>query len=191
MSAKSDPKLIIIIGPTAVGKSSIIDRVLKDFPQVSDLITYTTRPQRTGESEGNPYHFVDEAKFKELVAQKFFVEWAFVHGRMYGTPRDQILKASEVGHAVIMDIDVQGAKAMCKEFPSSVTIFLMPPSLDALRQRFIKRGVTNQADLEKRLETAQTELAQCKDFQHCVINEDFDSAYAEVRKIIENLLGNQ
>lgn len=188
---KRDPKLLIIIGPTAVGKSTIIDRVLKDFPQVVDLITYTTRAMRNGESEGNPYHFVSEARFRELVDQNFFVEWANVHGKHYGTPKDQILKASEEGKCVIMDIDVQGAKAMRQEFPSSTTVFIMPPSMDALRQRFIKRGITNQADLDKRLESAQIELAQAHDFQYRVVNEDFDSAYADVRKIIEKILKNQ
>ena len=85
----STPKILLIIGPTAVGKSSIIDRALRDFPFLCDIITYTSRPMRTGESEGQPYHFVSEDRFKELIENHFFVEWAVVHGRLYGTPRDQ------------------------------------------------------------------------------------------------------
>lgn len=189
MSGRS--KVLLIIGPTAVGKSTILERALKDFPPLVDLITYTTRAMRGGESEGNPYHFVSEEKFKSLIEKKFFIEWALVHGKMYGTPRDQFDRATEQGRAVITDIDVQGAKTFLCEFPHAVTIFLKPPTLEALRQRFIKRGITSQADLDKRLESAKNELAQAGDFSHVVVNDNFDSAYAEIRKIIENLLKNQ
>lgn len=186
------PRLLLVIGPTAVGKSSVLERALAEFPKLRDIITYTTRPMRPGESEGNPYHFVTPEKFKELEAQGFFVEWAYVHGRMYGTPRDQIEKASRDGYVLVADVDVQGAKKLMQVYPGGVTtVFLMPPSMDALRQRFIKRGVTDEADLAKRLESARSEMAQAQDFQHVVTNCDFDSCYAEVRKVIENLLKNQ
>jgi guanylate kinase len=182
---------ILIIGPTAVGKSSIIEHALRDYAQLVDIITYTTRPMREGEREGHPYHFVDEAQFKKLILQKYFIEWAEVHGRLYGTPRDQVLRAFKDGKGIIIDIDVQGAKTMLMEFPDAVTVFLKPPTMDALRQRFIKRGVTSEADLAKRLETARTEMAQANDFQYVLVNDDFDQTYSEIRKIIENLLKNQ
>jgi guanylate kinase len=184
-------KALLIIGPTAVGKSSLLERALKDHPMLVDIITYTTRPMRAGESEGNPYHYVSEQAFKDLVEQKFFIEWAVVHGRMYGTPRDQVRRATEQGKGIIIDIDVQGAKTMLKEFPEAVTIFLKPPSMDALRQRFIKRGVTNEADLKRRLESAQVDMTQADHFKHVLINDDFDQTYEQIRKIIENLLKNQ
>ena len=184
-------KILLIIGPTAVGKSSILEKALAEYSQLVDIITYTTRPMRTGESEGHPYHFVTDERFKELIAKNFFIEWAIVHGRMYGTPRDQVELAGKQGKAIIIDIDVQGAKTMLREFPQTVTVFLKPPSLDALRQRFVKRGVTNQADLDKRLESAQTEMKQADDFHHVIVNEDLGSAYGEIRKIIEKLLKNQ
>ena len=189
--AIKEPKILLIIGPTAVGKSSVIDRAIKDFPRLCDLITFTTRPMRHGESEGNPYHFVSEEKFKALIEQGQFIEWAVVHGKMYGTPRDQVDRATSEGKVVVADLDVQGSKRIREEYPQTTTIFLMPPSLDALRQRFIKRGITSTADLEKRLESAQKEMAQAKDFQHVIVNDQFDSTYDEVRKIIENLLKNQ
>jgi guanylate kinase len=183
--------MLFLIGPTAVGKSSILERALADYPMLVDIITYTTRPMREGESEGRPYHFVDEKSFKLLLEQNFFVEWAYVHGRLYGTPRDQVIRAGEQGKGILIDIDVQGAKTMLKEFPHAISIFLKPPSIDALRQRFIKRGVTNQADLDKRLESAQIEMAQADHFKHVLINDDFEQTYSEIRKIIENLLKNQ
>lgn len=186
------PRIVLIIGPTAVGKSSMLDKALKEFPRLRDIVTYTTRPARAGESEGNPYHFVSEEKFKELRAQGRFVEWAFVHGRLYGTPKDQIESETRNGNVLVADVDVQGAKKLVEIYPDGVTtIFLMPPSMDALRQRFIKRGVTSEADLAKRLESAQQEISQAQDFQFVLTNEDFDSCYGEVRKIIENLLKNQ
>ena len=188
---KSAGNILLIIGPTAVGKSSLLGRALKDFPVLIDIITYTTRAPRAGETEGDPYHFVSEEQFKTLIEKKFFVEWAIVHGKMYGTPRNQFERATAEGRVMVIDVDVQGAKTILREFPQAVTIFLKPPSMEALRQRFIKRGVTSEADLEKRLESAKVELAQAGDFQHLVVNDDFDRAYEEIRKIIENLLKNQ
>lgn len=188
---KKQPRLIIVIGPTAVGKSSILERMLKDFPELVDLITYTARPMRAGESEGHPYHFVSEERFKQLIEQDFFIEWAYVHGRHYGTPRDQVEQSAERNQVVVADIDVQGAKSIRRAYPQTVTIFLMPPSIDALRQRFLKRGITSEADLAKRLESARVEMEQAKDFDHVIVNDEFEQAYAEIRKIIEKVLKNQ
>lgn len=184
----SKTKLLLIIGPTAVGKSSIIEKALEDFPQLVDLITYTTRPMRAGEFEGNPYHFVSDEKFRELMAQDFFLETANVHGRLYGTPKDQVDKATREGKCVIADIDVQGSKKLLTIYPEAETVFLMPPSIDALRERFIKRGVTSPEDLAKRLESAQKEISQAQDFKHVIINDRLDSAYAAVKAVIQGLL---
>jgi guanylate kinase len=183
--------MLIIIGPTAVGKSRVLEHLLGDYPQLCDIITYTTRPMRQGESEGHPYHFVSEEEFKRRLEKGLFIEWAIVHGKMYGTPRDQVEQAHKHGKVCVMDIDVQGAKKMVIEYPAAVTLFLMPPSIDALRQRFIKRGWTSEADLAKRLESAQKEMAQARDFHHVIINDEYDAAYGEIRKVVENLLKNQ
>lgn len=184
-------KTLLIIGPTAVGKSSLLERALKDYDQLVDIITYTTRAKRAGESEGNPYHFVTDDEFQKLMKQNFFLEWAFVHGLRYGTPRDQVEKAHKKDQCVIMDIDVQGAKKMKEIYPDAIGLFLMPPSLDALRQRFYKRGITNEADLARRLESARQEMAQADTFDHILVNDDFEETYASLRKIIENILKNQ
>ncbi len=181
-------KTLLIIGPTAVGKSSLLGRALLEFPQLVDIITYTTRAPRSGEKEGDPYHFVSEQRFRELLAEDFFLEHAFVHGLLYGTPRDQLDRAHHEGKIAIMDIDVQGAKKMREFFPDAATVFLLPPTMEALRQRFIKRGVTQPGDLEKRLESAQKEMAQSQDFDQTIVNADFDQAYSELRKVIEKLL---
>lgn len=184
----SHTKLLLIIGPTAVGKSSIIDRALNDYPHLVDLITYTTRGMRAGETEGNPYHFVSSDEFARLESGGFFLETANVHGNCYGTPRDQLERARAAGKCVIADVDVQGAKKLMQLYPEAVTIFLTPPSMEALRERFIKRGFTNEADLAKRLESAAREMAQSRDFKHLVVNDRLDSAYAAVCKIIESMI---
>jgi guanylate kinase len=184
-------KTLIIIGPTAVGKSTLVERALRDYPQLEDIITFTTRTMRPGEREGQPYHFVSEERFRSLINEGHFVEWAVVHGRLYGTPKDQILAASQRGKIALMDIDVQGAKKMMREFKNVVTIFLLPPTIDSLRERFRKRGITDEADLEKRLANAQIEMAQAGDFDHVIVNRDLDVAYAEIRKIIDTLVKNQ
>lgn len=191
MSPKINHRILLLIGPTAVGKSSLLDRALQDYSELVDIITYTTRPMRRGESEGQPYHFVTDERFQKLIQDQFFVEWANVHGRMYGVPRDQFEQARMQGRGIIMDIDVQGAKTLLKEFPGLTSVFLLPPSIDALRKRFENRGVTSAADLEKRLESAQKEMAQASSFGHVLINDDFEETYLKIRKIVENMLKNQ
>lgn len=182
---------VLLIGPTAVGKSSLLDRALEEFSQLCDIITFTTRSPRHGESEGHPYHFVNELQFKKLIEENFFVEWALVHTKMYGTPRNQLEDAWKRGQVVIIDIDVQGAKRFRAEFPDIKTIFVMPPNIDALRQRFRKRGITNEEDLANRLRSAEKEMTQARDFDLVIVNDDFEVAYGELRKVIENLLKNQ
>lgn len=181
--------MIILIGPSAVGKSSFLERALSEDLGLCDIITYTSRSMRPGESEGAPYHFVTREKFEDLKAKDFFVEWALVHGNFYGTPKDQISDAWKRGEVVIMDIDVQGALAVKKIYPQAVTIFLLPPSVDALRKRLINRGPSG--DLELRLKNAQAEMAFKDQFDYRVINDDFEKAYTEFRKIVEKASKNQ
>lgn len=182
-------KLVIVIGPSGVGKSSFIERALKEEKRLLDLTTYTTRAPRKGEKEGDPYHFVSLEKFEKLVSQDFFVEWAMVHGNKYGTPWDQIRQGWSQGRVVIMDVDVQGARHFLKEFPNALTVFLAAPSIDALRQRILKRGAV--ADIETRLQTAQREMAAANDFHHLLINDEFEKSYKQFRILIEKFLQNQ
>lgn len=183
------PCFIILIGPSGVGKSSFLERALKDYPNLRDVTTYTTRPLRAGESEGNPYHFVTKEKFEDLKKQNFFVEWAQVHDKFYGTPKDQLDRAWANHLGVIIDLDIQGARSIKKLYPFAVTVFLKPPSLDALRQRLMKRGQTT--DLELRLANAQKELAVAGEFDEVLVNDDFEGTYRTFIKIVEKVLKNQ
>ncbi len=178
-------KMIIVAGPSGVGKSSFVDKIITEYTELVDIKTYTTRLVREGESEGDPYHFVTSEKFDQLVEVGFFVEWANVHTNKYGTPYDQIYKAWQEGLPVIMDVDVQGAATFRKHFPTCYTIFIHPPSIDALRQRVISRDKGQLKDLEVRMESAKKELTQAHLFSHELVNDKFDESFSEFKKTVE------
>ncbi len=181
-------RMIIIVAPSGAGKSSFVDRITTEFKVLRDTVTYTTRPMRAGESEGTPYHFVSQAKFKELVSENFFVEWAHVHQNMYGTPFYQIEDAFKKNEVVIMDVDVQGADTFRSKYPDAKTIFILPPSIDELRRRVIKRDKKIPDDLEIRMQNATKEINRAHEFDFQLINDDFNASYAKFKKIIEELL---
>lgn len=192
MNIESDQKtkMIIIVAPSGAGKSSFVDRITSEFKILRDTVTYTTRSVRVGESEGNPYYFVSIEEFKRLVDENFFVEWAHVHSNMYGTPFYQIEQAFEKGEVVIMDVDVQGADTFKAKYPEAKTIFILPPSIDELRRRVIKRDKKVPEDLEIRMHNAENEIARAQEFDFQVVNDDFNASYAKFKKIIEELLRN-
>ena len=181
--------MIIVVGPSGVGKSSFVEKLCEEKPLIEDVITFTTRTMRKGESQGNPYHFVEEEKFKSLIEEEFFVEWANVHGRLYGTPRDQIQNSMASGRAVIMDVDVQGAEIFQKEYPGCLTLFIHPPSIEELKKRIISReGGKEPHDLSVRLSNAEKEIAISGRFSVQLTNDEFSSSYDKFKKIIEEFL---
>ncbi len=189
-STKPKPPIpmIIVVGPSGVGKSSLVDLITKELTILFDTVTYTTRAMRKGESEGHPYHFVDENRFRSLVKEGFFVEHAEVHGRMYGTPKHQIDDAIAAGRVVIMDVDIQGAKTFKEFYPDAFAIFIHPPSVDELRRRVISRDGKVAADLEVRMENARKEIAVSHTFDAQLTNEDLNHSYAQFKKLIEEKL---
>jgi guanylate kinase len=184
----NNKKIIIILGPSGAGKSTLLDRCLAQFPQLRDTVTYTTRPMREGESEGHPYHFVTAARFQELIQQNFFVEWAKVHTQFYGTPLHQLEDAWAEKKTIIMDVDVQGAQTFKAKYPQAVTIFILPPSIDVLRQRILQRAASPPPDLEVRLQNAVNEMKMAPKCDHTLVNDQIDKAYASLTKIIEKIL---
>ncbi len=184
--------LVILVGPSGVGKSTLLERAIQDFEILCDTVTVTTRPMRTGEKEGVPYHFVDRKKFEDMMAKGYFIEWAEVHGNLYGTPSTQLEEYWAKGRVAIMDVDIQGAKTFKARYPQALTIFIVPPSIDALRQRVIAReGGKPPADLEVRMQTAQREIKEAHFCDHQVVNADFETAYSHVQKLIVNHLKNR
>ncbi|MEC9281147.1 MAG: guanylate kinase [Bdellovibrionota bacterium] len=181
-------KLLIIAAPSGAGKNTFINRLIQERPDhFVHSISYTTRNVRDGEVDGNPYYFLTEEDFRSKMADNFFAEWAEVHGNLYGTGRAQLEKHWAVNRWVVMDVDVKGAENLKKEYPEAVSVFILPPSIETLRHRLSSRkGKTD--DLELRLANAVDEMLRAPDFDHQITNDNFDQAYAEFDKIIDNLL---
>lgn len=181
-------RMIIIAAPSGAGKSSFVERITKEISRLRDTVTYTTRTMRAGESEGHPYHFVSKARFDDLKDQGFFVEWAKVHDNFYGTPLHQLEDAWSRDEVIIMDVDVQGADTFKRKFPDAATIFILPPSIEELRRRVIKRDQRVPNDLELRMANAELEIKRAGDFDYQLINDDFEKSYRDFKKIVEDLL---
>jgi len=174
-------RLTVLAGPTAVGKGSLADRVRTGWPQVWLSVSATTRAPRPGEREGVHYHFVDDAEFDRRVAAGEMLEWAVVHGRhRYGTPRPPVLAALEQGRPALLEIDLQGARAVREAMPEALFVFLAPPSWEELVRRLVGRGTEDEAERERRLETARVELAAEGEFDVTVVNDDLRSAAARL-----------
>lgn len=180
--------LIIVSAPSGAGKSSLCDRAIKEFDELVDSVSYTTRQPREGESEGKPYHFVSREKFEALKKEDFFIEWAEVHDNFYGTPRHQLEDAWKRGQFLIMDIDVQGARSLKTLYPDSHSIFILPPSFEELERRLKARDEGRTQNLSLRLANARKEADEAATYDFQVTNDDFERAYSEFRKIIEKIV---
>jgi guanylate kinase len=179
-------KLIVMAGPSAVGKGTLAKFIVENYSGFSLSVSATTRPARPNEQEGRSYFFVSESDFLEMVESGQMLEWAIVHGRhSYGTPRAAVDTALEQGFNVLLEIDVQGAFQVRQAFPSSVLVFVEPPSFDELRKRLDTRGTESERDKQVRLETAQIELAQAELFDFVVINDEVARCAKEVVDLIQ------
>ena len=182
------PPIIIVAAPSGAGKSSFVERICQELPELVDAITYTTRTMRPGEAEGNPYHFTSEEDFKKKVEAGFFVEWAYVHSNWYGTPLDQLEQAWSQDRSVIMDVDIQGAKTLKERYPASKSIFILPPSIDELRRRVKGRPGGEPPDMEIRMKNAQAEIKEAGQFDYQLVNDEFETSYQKFKKVIEGLV---
>ena len=176
-------KLYVITGPSGTGKGSICREILKDIDNEFS-VSMTTREARTGEVHGKDYYFVTEEEFLENVEKGNFLEHANVYGKLYGTPKDMVLKQLERGHNVILDIDVQGALQVKKAMPEAIMIFLLPPSLGELRKRLEGRATDKPEVIEKRLSEALNEIKLVGEYDYYVVNDDIDEAIAKVKSIM-------
>ena len=176
--------LIILSGPSGAGKSALTEYALRTLPDVKFSISYTTRAPRGDERDGVEYFFTDPATFKSLAAADEFLEWAEVHGNYYGTSRSFIEESLSQGNNVILDIDVQGARAVKKARPDAVSIFVLPPSFDALRERLLRRRLDDASVIEKRLKIARDEISQYLNYDYLIINDDLENAEREFAAVI-------
>lgn len=177
--------LVVLAGPTAVGKGTVSTYIRENHPEVCLSISATTRAPRPGEVDGVSYYFLDDAEFDRMVEAGEFLEWAVVHNHSrYGTPRAPIDAALAEGRSVLLEIDIQGARQVKASEPSAVLVFLLPPTWDELVRRLIGRGTETAEEQERRLRTARVELAAQGEFDHRVVNTDVQTAAAEVVELM-------
>lgn len=181
-------RLIIVAAPSGAGKSSFVERISREDSRLEDIITFTTREMRGGESQGQPYNFISKDEFESRIEQGFFVEWARVHTNFYGTSAESIENAWKAGRCAIMDIDIQGVQTFKSKYPDAKTIFILPPSIEELRRRIAKRDGKMPADIEVRMANAEKEIAVAETFDFQIINDNFENSYAKFKKLIEELL---
>lgn len=178
-------RLVVLAGPTAVGKGTVSTHIRDNYPNVLLSVSATTRPPRPGEVDGRHYYFVDDATFDKMIAQGEFLEWATVHNASrYGTPRPPIDAALASGRSVLLEIDLQGARAVKKAMPEALLVFLLPPSWEELVRRLTGRGTESAAEQARRLETARIELAAQDEFDVKVVNHDVGRAAQDVVELL-------
>jgi guanylate kinase len=190
--------LICLLGPAGSGKTTLSKRLLEALQgTLVPSISVTTRPPRAGEIHGEHYFFVSVDDFKSRINKNEFFEWEEVHGNLYGTPRKTLQNGIAAGVDIILDIDIKGAKTFVSEFPdNAVSIFLLPPSIEELRNRIESRGCSNEEEIQKRISTSKDEFrmllnTHSPDVEHhfsvdyCVLNEDIEEAFRTVLGIIE------
>ncbi|WP_144717918.1 guanylate kinase [Agrococcus jejuensis] len=178
-------RLIVLAGPTAVGKGTVAQHVRDHYPWIRHSVSWTTRAPRPGEIDGVHYTFVSDAEFDEGLSEDAFLEWAKVHNsHRYGTPRAQVQSVLDTGDSVLLEIDLQGARQIRDRMPEALLVFLAPPSWDELVRRLVGRGTEDEAERSRRLATAEVELASQDEFDAVVINRDVAEAAAEVVALI-------
>jgi len=175
---------VVLAAPSGTGKTTIARRLVQSGPDFCFSVSATTRARRPYERNGVDYEFLDRAAFEERVARGDFVEWAEVHGEMYGTPRAPLEQEAVRGRHVVLDIDVQGASQVGERIPDAVRIFLLPPSVDSLLSRLSARGTEDPEALARRLTTALAELEMVEAFDYVVVNDDLEAAVQRVRELV-------
>lgn len=183
-SLQSKGFLVVLSGPSGVGKNTVLSTVLPQVPGLQYSISVTTRPPRPGEVHGQDYFFVSEEEFDRLVQEDRLLEWAEFVGYRYGTPRDYIEQCLQAGMTVIMDIDIQGARQVRQKMPEAILVFLWPPSLDELSRRIRERGKDSEAAISRRLSMARQELQAVCDYDYVIVNDSVEKAAAELRAIV-------
>ena len=177
--------LLVLSSPTAAGKSTIARSILQEDKGFSSSISVTTRPKRPSEIDGQHYHFISIREFERLREDDALLEWAEVHGNFYGTPREPVEKAMAAGRDMLFDVDYQGAAQMRMKVPADlVSIFILPPSMEELRRRLLRRAEDSAESMTRRLATARTELEEWHDYDYVVVNTDLSDAFTEVQSII-------
>lgn len=189
-----EPLLLVISAPSGAGKTTLCNRLLSEMPDIVYSVSCTTRPPRKGERDGKDYFFLSEEAFRERIARGEFLEFALVHGHLYGTLRRTVEEALRAGRDVLMDIDVQGAaqiRTIARAAPAGdilkdrvVDIFIAPPSLKALQDRLEGRAADTSSAIATRLQNAEEEMAHWREFTYLIVNDELETSYAALAAIV-------
>ena len=182
---KNQKKLIILTGPSGVGKGTVVKEILGKVKNIWLSISATTRKPREGEKSGENYYFLNEDKFIEMIEQNLFLEWAQFAGNYYGTPLSSVQEKIEKGFTVLLEIEVEGAKQIKEKFPNSLSIFLLPPDIAELERRIRNRGTEKEKAIKKRLSRANYEISVSNQFDFALTNNNIDETAKRIIKLIQ------
>jgi len=177
-------KLFVITAPSGTGKTTIIDIIRKKVEGIGYSVSHTTRPPRRGEVNGVHYCFVAREDFEKMIEANEFVEWAIVYDHLYGTPVSSVESTLSSGKDLLLDLDIQGAQEIKKQFPEATLIFILPPSLKILHERLKRRSAQDDTNIALRMEKTVEEIKKCRDYDFLIINDDLNQAAREVEAII-------
>ncbi|HTY30314.1 MAG TPA: guanylate kinase [Mycobacterium sp.] len=179
-------RVVVLSGPSAVGKSTVVRCLRERIPNLQFSVSATTRAPRPGEVDGVDYHFITPAQFQKLIDDGALLEWAEIHGGLHrsGTLAEPVRAAMESGLPVLIEVDLAGARAIKKAMPEAITVFLAPPSWEDLKARLVGRGTETAEDIRRRLDTARIEMAAQDDFDEVVVNRRLESACAELVSLL-------
>ncbi len=177
--------LFVVSAPSGAGKTSICRAVMERRPGIHFSVSATTRPPREGEVDGRDYIFVSEEEFRSMVERNELVEWAEVHGHLYGTPLRPLVERTDAGEDLFLDIDVQGARHVLRYFSNSAGIFVMPPSMETIYQRLRARGTESEEAIARRMADARAEVAQFQMFHYLLLNDRFEKAVEDMCAIVD------
>jgi len=187
-SANTHPgKLIVLTGPSGVGKGTLMQKLLAQHPQLYYSVSATTRSPRTGEIDGKSYFFITPNSFQELVAQGEFLEWAEFAGNYYGTPRAAVLQQIQLGRSVILEIELAGARQIKASYPDALSIFILPPSFLELENRIRARGQDSDEAITRRLNRAKEEIKAASEFDIQIVNDDLPTTLNELETILKTI----
>jgi len=176
--------LILVSAPSGAGKTSLVGVLLKNDPNLTVCVSHTTRPKRDNEEDGSNYHFVSPETFERMISAGEFLEHALVFGNRYGTSKAEVATKHQAGQDVILEIDWQGAEQVRQLMPEAVSIFILPPSKDALQNRLIDRGQDSEQTIIKRLAEAELDMSQARNYDYIIVNDDFDLASRDFNAVI-------
>jgi guanylate kinase len=182
----SGPHLVVLAGPSAVGKSTVVAQLKATVPDLFFSVSWTTRDPRPGEVDGRDYHYVTRERFRDEVDSGLMLEWAEIHGglQLSGTPRQPVTEALQAGRPVLVEVDLAGARNIKQMMPEALTVFLAPPTWEDLVERLTGRGTESEDVIRRRLETAREELASKDEFDRVVVNRDVTEAVAEISALL-------